>query len=365
MANEEHLKILRQGVEVWNRWREENPDVRPDLSGAHLSGPDLREVDLREVDLREADLSRASLSAVNLNWANLSRADLSRAELSEVDLSGARLIEAGLREADFFLADLSRADLSRADLSWARLSEVDLSGARLIEADLFGAKLSEARLSGAYLSNASVSATVFAGIDLSVAKGLETIVHRGPSYIDIHTIYRSGGKIPEAFLRGAGVPDNFITYIASLTGKAFEYYSCFISYSTNDDRFAKRLHNDLQGEGVRCWFAPDDMKIGDDIWDRIDKTIRIHDKLLVVLSEHSISSSWVKDEVQTAFEEERQCDRTILIPIRLDDSVMKTDKPWVTKIRRRHIGDFTKWEQDRSYQEAFTRLLRDLKASEA
>ena len=38
MANEEHLKILRQGMEAWNKWGEENPEIRPDLIGANLIG---------------------------------------------------------------------------------------------------------------------------------------------------------------------------------------------------------------------------------------------------------------------------------------------------------------------------------------
>jgi hypothetical protein len=77
-------------------------------------------------------------------------------------------------------------------------------------------------------------------------KGLATVRHRGPSTIGIDTIYKSHGKIPLAFLRGAGVPDNFIEYMGSLTGKAFEFYSCFISYSTKDQEFADRLYADLQ-----------------------------------------------------------------------------------------------------------------------
>jgi hypothetical protein len=78
-----------------------------------------------------------------------------------------------------------------------------------------------------------------------------------------------GGRIPEAFLRGAGVPDEFIAYIRSLAGRGIEFYSCFISYSSKDQVFAERLHADLQAKGVRCWFAPEDMKIGDKIWDRL------------------------------------------------------------------------------------------------
>jgi len=108
------------------------------------------------------------------------------------------------------------------------------------------------------------------------------------------------------------------------------------------------------------------MKIGDKIWDRLDRTIRIHDKLLLILSEHSIDSDWVEKEVETAFEKERQNPgKTVLFPIRLDGAVMETNKAWAADIRRtRHIGDFTNWKNHDSYKKAFDRLLRDLKASE-
>jgi hypothetical protein len=52
MADKKQLKILKQGVEVWNRWRKENPDVRIDLSGAKLVRADLKNIILREGKLR-------------------------------------------------------------------------------------------------------------------------------------------------------------------------------------------------------------------------------------------------------------------------------------------------------------------------
>ena len=96
---------------------------------------------------------------------------------------------------------------------------------------------------------------------------------------------------------------------------------------------------------------------------RIDESIHIHDKLLLVQSEKSIRSPWVEKEVETAFERERKENRTVLFPIRLDDAVMETNEAWAADIRRtRHNGDFMKWEQHREYTKAFNRLLRDLKA---
>ena len=114
---------------------------------------------------------------------------------------------------------------------------------------------------------------------------------------------------------------------------------------------------------MRCWFAPEDLKIGDRIRDRIDESIRLHDKLLLILSENSVSSLWVGDEVEAAFERERRENRTVLFPIQIDDAVTESTTGWAAAIRRtRHVGDFTRWKEHDSYQKAFERLLRDLKA---
>ena len=166
MANPEHVEILKQGVEVWNKWREENPDIRTDLrevnlSRTYLSRANLRGADLREVNLRGADLSRVNLRGAYLNWADLSEADLSRADLSEVDLNRADLSRVNLRGAD-----LSGADLSRANLSEVNLSEVNLRGADLEEVDLRGADLSLKNLSNTNLSRADLSGANLRGANL-------------------------------------------------------------------------------------------------------------------------------------------------------------------------------------------------------
>jgi hypothetical protein len=153
-------------------------------------------------------------------------------------------------------------------------------------------------------------------------------------------------------------------YIRSLVGTPIDYYTCFISYSSKDQDFAKRLHTDLQSEGVRCWFAPEDLKIGDKIRHRIDESIRLYDKLLLVLSEYSVASLWVEHEVETALGKELEGKPNVLFPIRLDQAIMDSKTGWASHIRlTRHIGDFTKWKAHDDYQKAFTRLLRDLRAT--
>jgi hypothetical protein len=107
MANEELLKILRQGVDAWNEWRQKNPDVRrPDLHGAYLSGADLSRANLLKANLLETDLSQADLSHANLRQAYLSgdlrEAYLSGADLSEAALDETRLIRTDLRSATLY-----------------------------------------------------------------------------------------------------------------------------------------------------------------------------------------------------------------------------------------------------------------------
>ncbi len=226
-----------------------------------------------------------------------------------------------------------------------------------------GAHLSEANLCGAVLIGAELGYTIFGAVDLSAVKGLEMANHRGPSTIGIDTIYLSQGKIPEVFLKGAGVDDTFITYIRSLVGKPIEYYSCFISYSSKDDAFARRLYADLQNNNVRCWFAPEDLKWGDKIRTGIDEAIRLHDKLLLILSKSSVASGWVEREVKTALAKERREKKVVLFPVRVDKAIFESPFDWATEIRHeRNIGDFTHWKNHDDYEKAFNRLLRDLKA---
>jgi len=372
MANPEHLEILKQGPKLWKKWREEHPEVRPDLREANLRGARLSHAHLSNADLRKADLREA-----NLNGARLSGADLGEANLSGARLGAARLRIANLNAANLRGATLNGCDLRGADLGAANLSGADFSGARLRSASLTRANLSGSilhwvNLRGAELTGARARGTKFAALDLSETKGLEALEHGGPSTIGIDTIYRSRGKIPEVFLRGCGVPDNFIAYMHSLAGQAFEFYSCFISYSTKDQEFAERLHADLQAKGVRCWFAPEEMKAGRKVHEQIDEAIRLHDKLLLILSEHSMSSEWVKTELAKARKREVKDDKRVLFPVRLvgfealrdwECFDADTGKDSAREIREYFIPDFSNWKEHDSYRVAFDRLVKDLKQS--
>jgi hypothetical protein len=338
MANPEHLKILKQGVESWNQWRKEKPKVLPGLAYAKLN-----HTNLIGVDLSETKLTGASLIATDLSEANLSMADLSW--------------------ADFKDGIIQDANLNCADLSDANLTNTNLMGANLTNANLMGANLMDANLNDANIEYALIRDTIFSNINLSKTKGLNKLQAFAHSIIDHQTLIRSN-NLPEKFLRDCGLPDQLIEHLPGLLNslEPIQFHSVFISYSSQDEEFANRLHADLQAKGIRCWFAPEDMKTGDKIRTRIDEAIQIHDKLLLVLSKDSVNSKWVEKEVETAFAKEGTPKETVLFPIRLDDTVMKIKTGWPGDIQRsRHIGDFKEWKDHDAYQKSFARLLKDLK----
>jgi uncharacterized protein YjbI with pentapeptide repeats len=209
MANDEHVAMLKQGVTAWNAWRDQNPDIRPDLSGANLSGAKLSGANLSEANLGEANLSRAALVVAgfsgsdlhdaNLSEANLLRADFSGANLSGANLGGANLFQASLNGLGFkpeianqfakILGDpdfeysqlatptnLSRANLSKAYLSEANLYQADLSGANLSDADLTFVTLVKATLTGADLTGCRIFGLSAWGLKLDGTKQQNLII---------------------------------------------------------------------------------------------------------------------------------------------------------------------------------------------
>jgi hypothetical protein len=257
--------------------------------------------------------------------------------------------------------NLEEADLMKADLAGGNGVGANLYRAKLQGANLFGTNLQGVNLREANLARAQLGFTIFGDTNLKGAKGLEHCRHAAPSVLDHQTMLKSW-PMPVIFLRGCGLPETLIEYFPSLVSQPIQFYSCFISYSTRDDEFVERLYADLQVKGVRCWFAPEDLKIGEPFRQRIDDAIRLHDKLLIVLSKNSVRSAWVREEVESCLEREFKENRLVLFPIRLDDEVMETTEAWAASIRRqRHVGDFQNWKDHDAYQNGFKRLLRDLK----
>lgn len=332
MANPEHLEILKQGPKAWHSWRNKHPTIIPDLSMGNLEKADLHDTDLRAANLRKANLRVADLTLTDLRGADLQEADLKRADLRVADLEG--------------------ANLSGAILEWVNFGGANLTNTMFI--------------------NAHLADTVFEGVDLSSVIGLNRCIHFARSCLD-HSTLSMSGPLPLEFLRGCGLSDKYIDYIPSLFHEnVIQFHSCFISYSTKDQEFADRLYNDLQENEVRSYYAPEEMKGGEKLYDQIDNAIRVHDKLLLALSENSLNSEWVRTEIRRCRKAEQIEGTRKLFPLRIVD--MTTIQDWkcfdadfgkdlAAEVREYFIPDFSNWKDHDSYKKAFERLLRDLKKS--
>lgn len=263
MANEEHLRILGEGVKVWNLWRnayqEEIPDlnsaslIAANLSGANfneanLSGADLIEANLNGADFKNANLSNAVFSGANLRKANFSNAKLksadfvnarlnladfssaklnsvkfSNADLKDVDFSNANLSNADFSNAELYGANFNNADLTGVNLSNSNLCNVDLSNASLIGANLTGADLTGADLSRADLQDADLSRANLRGTNLSRANfiranlksadiGSSNLTYANLSQANLNKAYLSSANLSNANLSNANLLETVLTY---------------------------------------------------------------------------------------------------------------------------------------------------------
>ena len=169
MAPEEHIRILRQGRHVWNKWRSQHPEVLPNISrynlaGAHFSGGNFNGALLIGTDFAGAYLNGTQFERAYLIEGNLTKAELIRASFLRANLTGTDLIDANLLRADLTGANLTGADLTNANLTEANLTEADLTNANLTNANLTRANLSKATLVRTNMTNATLKGCNIYGI---------------------------------------------------------------------------------------------------------------------------------------------------------------------------------------------------------
>ncbi len=371
MADEEVVEIVRKGRRAVARWRRDNPNLVLELVDVDLSGLDLAGVNFRRSQLIGVDFSGARLNDANLSGADLTRANLTAVEFSRANLSGARLFGATLREVRGTGVNLSRCILQGADLTDAILSATSLVDADLRESDLSGAELIEVNLTNADLDRTNLERVrcgwlTWNNVDLSRTVGLDSLTHLGPGSIGLDTLERSGGLIPDVFLRGNGISQEWLESYRAIEEPGPASDASFIGYGEQEEPFAAKLHNTLQKQGVRCWLDP--RRAADDagVTGRVpDRGIRIWDRVLVCATRATLSAEWMGPLIESVYRREdavkQQSGDTIQLmwPLNLDGFLFSGS--WkhaaATDVAGRVLADFTGWRRNKTKFHAELKLL--------
>lgn len=405
MANMDHVQLVKRGRDHVARWREANPDVNLDLNAAYMSYVRAPQVDVSGADIRDADLMgavlhRANLSGCYMNPCHLYHANLREANLTRARMNGANLRGADLRGADLSGADLDRAVLSEANLTGAKLvntnlSRANLSGANLTDADLTGASFVGASLVRAKLTNATCSNTdffqtqfwsvdltgadlagsqfgysIFQDCDLSGVKGLDQVRHDAPSTVGLDTLFRSHGQIPEAFLKGAGVPEAAIGFLETAKGDVTSLADCFISCIDEDEETAKALRDDLFALGVRCWVFSQIVR-GNPLVDRhstsdqeeVERWVRSYDKMVVLVSAKSLEVEAVLNDITHAKQLQLSTEKWSIFMAATDNVLMDPKSRFARSLAVEHVVFDLRGRQDdpETYRKEVERLAEALK----
>lgn len=299
---------------------------------------------------------------LDLSDANLEGVDLRGADLSNANLRGANLTRAKLNNSNLYLVDATNANFHGADLRLARIRGSKFAACDFTSALFIGATLRTVELQAANMSGARFGGTIISATNLSEVVGLDRTKHDRQSSIGMDTIVESRGRIDPTFLRATGIPEALVKMVMNLAADALSFYSCFISYTEKDAKLSEQLYKDLEKKGVRTWRWREDASWGKPLQSSIDRALADHEKVIVILSEHSLTAEPVLYEIKSTLEREKKSSRNILFPLRIDDAVFSWKDPLQESILKKHVGDFSTWETKAAYKKAFERLLKDLRA---
>jgi TIR domain/Pentapeptide repeats (8 copies) len=358
MANANELARLRRSVRGWNSWRQK--ERGPFTIPPRKKGPDLAHANLRGLDLTGADLGGVDLQSCDLRKANLHKANLRAATLYGADLRGVKAKWADISQAELGGANLAGGNFDGVDFRNSHVDNVNMRAANLKHADLRGTYFTRTDLTKADCSSALLLSTVFGDCTLRTVRGLSACIHEGPSFIDYHTLTRSG-RLPVPFLRECGLGNRYISALPTLLREQAPL-RCFISYSVKDEQLVERLDSDLGDRDVRCWYFRKDAVAGRVLPDEIKGEIERCDKLILVCSQTALNSVQVLKEIDLAMLREKNTSQQILVPVRVDEYAFGawTDRRKKTIVNRT-IGDFRGWRKDRQrYEKGLEALFNAL-----
>jgi uncharacterized protein YjbI with pentapeptide repeats len=334
----------------------------PQISGS-ASGLDLSDLDFTSEYESNIGPYGAVYLGIDLRHSTLRNCNLERCDISNANLRGADLSGSNLKSANLYNTLFEGATLDHADLS---------------DSNLVSTEFSATSVNGTVLRNTRFGGTSIIDTDLSRTVELGRALHYRPSAIDTSSLRLTCNGLegqPEylreeffQFLSLSGLDDELTAVVRLWTGRPVEYYSVFISHSSLDKEFARKLYRDLQDLGIKCWLDEREILPGDSILDSVDKGIKVHDRMILVCSKNSLGPTtgwWVEEELARALAKERELRRAghrfgVIVPITLDSFVFtEWQSGYRETILEKKVGDFSN-EETQAYARSLEELVRAL-----
>ena len=157
MVNSKHVKNLKKGVEKWNKWREENPQISPNLRGLNFvkefpneneiynlpnfEGCNFSNVDLHGVSLRNGYYINCSFDGSTIQYADLVDAYFSSCSFKKTKMRVTKIGSATFYNCKFEDADLSYCSAEETSFSNSKLINTKLENIRFVSNDFSDANL--------------------------------------------------------------------------------------------------------------------------------------------------------------------------------------------------------------------------------
>ncbi len=205
-AREKHIKILMSGVKSWNKWREDNPEIRPELYMTKIKGT-FCGANLKSVNFEGAIFDHCILAQSKMKGANLAKSFFDECNIQQGNLSEAILSSSHFQNCNLAWCDFTKSKLDRSKFvnCYAIRSKFDYASAN--NAELIGINLSSATAKNFVLAKARIEDVVIYrvssnGIDLSSSTITTT---------DFNICSMDGANFSNAILKSVSLHESNLT----------------------------------------------------------------------------------------------------------------------------------------------------------
>ena len=134
----------------------------------------------------------------------------------------------------------------------------------------------------------------------------------------------------------------------------------FISHSSEDKRFVRKLKNDLEENSISTWLDEDELTVGDSLLDKLEEAISESSHFLIIVSPNSVESQWVKYELSEAIKSSPKIIPIVYKTCIIPQEIAKLCYLDLSNEIVERRGDLIEFVTD-GYKSKLAKLVKDLK----